>query len=148
MTTTYFATQITNTRAGTLNPSTTGGPLVVKYFDYTIPAATLAVADLLMWGFIPKGARFREGLVHASAMGVAATANIGSYTVVAAPVVITAAKYGALTDMTLVSRQTFGQTIALSYGVLETTDVYIGIVTAAQICPAAGTFKGEYSYWI
>ncbi len=148
MATTYYGAQVTKLRAGALNPSTDCGPLVRQYFYYLVPAATLAVADLLMWGVIPKGARFFGGKVEASAHGVATVANIGSYTTAAAPVVISAAKFGTLTDMTLISYQNFGETVAKSFGVLQTTDMYIGIVTATAIAPAAATFTGYYDYLI
>lgn len=146
MTTTRFSAQVTNQLAGSYSPSTDCGPLIRQYFYYLVPAATLAVADLLMWGFIPKGARFFGGSVEVSAAAVAATANIGSYTYAATPVVISAAKFGALTSMEFLSTQTFGTTVALSFGALQTTDMYIGIVTAAQVVPAAATFTGYYDY--
>ena len=146
MTTTYYSAQVTLTRAGTLNPSASQGALQVQYFYYLVPAATLAVADLLMLGVMPDGARFLGGKMIHSAGGVAVTANIGDYTIVTAPVVITAAKYGALTDMTLAGHQDFGELPTTGFGGLETDDVYLGLVTAAQIFPAAGTLMGYYRY--
>jgi len=147
MTTTYYGAQVTQQRAGALSPSTDCGPVVRQYFYYLVPAATLAAADLLMWGFIPKGARFFGGKVEIAAGGAAATANIGSYTYAATPVVITAAKFGTLTDMTLITiEKAFGETVAKSFGVLQATDMYIGIVTAAQAVQAAATFTGYYDY--
>jgi hypothetical protein len=146
MTTTYYGAQVTQQRAGALSPSTDCGPVVRQYFYYLVTSATLAVADLLMWGFIPKGARFFGGSVEVSANGVATVANIGSYTTVAAPVVISAAKFGTLADMTLLTTQAFGETVAKSFGVLQATDMYIGIVTGTAIAPAAATFTGYYDY--
>jgi hypothetical protein len=142
---TYYAAQPTQVRANEMSPSTDCGPLIRQYFYYLTPIE-IAVADLIMWGFMPKGCRFFGGKVKISAGGHAATANIGSYTVVAAPVVISAAKYGTLSDMTSLSAQTFGETVAKSYGVLETTNVYIGIVTGAQAFHIAQTMTGYYDY--
>ncbi len=146
MATTYFGAQVTERRAGELSPSTDCGTLIRQYFYYLVPTATFDVDDLLMWGVIPKGARFFGGVVKIGANTTAPTANIGSYTVASAPVVITADKYGALTSMAAISNQQFGHTVALSHGVLETADVYIGIIGIDFAVAAANTFTGCYDY--
>jgi len=142
---TYYAAQPTQVRANEMSPSTDCGPLIRQYF-YWIATPQFEIADLLMWGFMPKGCRFFGGVVKISAGGHAAVANIGSYTVVAAPVVISAAKYGTLSNMTSLSAQTFGETVAKSYGVLETTNVYIGIVTGTAELDLSTTMTGYYEY--
>ena len=146
MTTTYYSAQVTLYRAGTLGPSASCGPVQCQYFSYTTPTATLANADLLMWGIMPDGARFLGGKCVYTAAGHAQTANIGSYNILAAPTVITAAKYGALTSMVAAGHQDFGELATTGFGGLETKDVYMGIVTAGAEFDAAGTIAGYYLY--
>jgi len=143
MATTYYSAEVTLQRAGTLNAATKMGPIDSFYFSFTVPTATLAAADLLMVGIMPKGAMYLGSEWVYSAAGVAVTANVGSYTLAATPVVISAAKYGALTTVVAAGSQTIGKLPTTGYGGLETADVYIGLVTAAAIAPAAMTIAGQ-----
>lgn len=143
--TTYYAAQPTQVRANVMSPSTDCGPVIRQYF-YWIATPQFEIADLLMWGFLPKGCRFFGGKVKISAGGHAAVANIGSYTVAAAPVVVSAAKYGTLSTMVNLGAQTFGTTVAKSYGVLEVADAYIGIVTGTAELDLSTTMTGYYEY--
>jgi len=146
MTTTYYSAQVTLYRANTMGPSPSCGPCQCQYFSYTTPTGDLASGSLLMWGIMPKGARFLGGKCVYTAGGHAATANIGSYTIAPAPVVISAAKYGALTSMVAAGHQDFGELATTGFGGLETADVYMGIVTGGAQFDAAGTIAGYFLY--
>jgi hypothetical protein len=146
MTTTYYGAQITKVRAGNLSPSTDCSRLIRQYFYYLVPAATLVVADLLMLGKLPKGCRFFGGAIKGGANTTAATASIGSYTYAATPVVITADKYGTYTSMASINNVAFGETVAKSHGVLETADVYVGLLIADFDVAAANTIRGHFDY--
>lgn len=121
----------------------------------------LAADDVFYITTIPHGLRLVGGSLTISAVGAAATASIGDYTYEKDLVegvwdgtctwtVGTADKFGSLTDLTLATTQTFGNTAAKGQGTqgIYTTgkETRIGLKIADASVPAGVTITG-YIDW-
>lgn len=107
------------------------------------------IADvLILAGPIPTGARITGGTLTFGAMGASATAAIGSYRRNADGTftAITAAKWLAATSVAAAGTLALATTDALSFGVEETEDVFVGAVAAGANFANAQTMKIALDY--
>jgi hypothetical protein len=65
-----------------LNSNAVGGKIMYMVSTYTVPAGTLAIADKIIWGKIPKGSRVVGHLskLYFAAGTASSTVNVGDST--------------------------------------------------------------------
>lgn len=137
---TFFGTQETNRTAAPpvkTNPTDQGNPKRV-WFDFTVPAATVLVADVIQLAKIPNGARLLEGVIKFQAAGGSATLALGDGT--------TAAKFMAATSVVAAGKAVFADTIALQFGAVQVADVLLTATVAGSALPAAMQISGWFDF--
>jgi hypothetical protein len=102
----------------------------IVYFEKTVPAGNLAIADRIPMFTVPKGARILGGRVCGEAMstgGAAASGRIGDGT--------TSNKYLDDTSFDAIAQADFANTLALGYGTVLAADTtfYMTVVTEAWL---------------
>jgi len=111
------------------------------YFDYTVPAGDLAVAQTIALRYIPKGVRLLGGKTVNTALssaGGTSGCSVGDGT--------TAAKYANALDMDAAGSDEFGNTDALYYGEYVATGFWLTLTVTGEALVDAGTIKGEVSF--
>jgi hypothetical protein len=118
----------------------------VRNFSEQVTYNTQASGDIIVVGFIPKGAIFLFGTLETDTTTGSATIALSSITLAGAVAsVATAGKYGAAVAYTTVDIPTIiGKTVAED--VALTADELIGVVVAAASLPASGNLKINLYY--
>lgn len=111
----------------------------ISYFQYTVPAGGILIADTLELCDIPAGARIINGRVHTTAFGAGCTLAIG--------IVGTAAKYMAATSIAAISQTDFANTLALFFGEEQLTQTRMVGTFAGANPPAAANLAG-FIEWV
>lgn len=143
MPTTFLSDQLTNEA---LTPPTKTGPQyygrrVTKHFTFTVPTATVAVNDLVQLQKIPAGALLLGGFIAFEAMSSGAgdaSVQLGDGT--------TATKYLGTTSVDAAGKATFGDTIALNYGELLTSELTLTAKGITEAWVAGAKLKGHIHY--
>lgn len=118
----------------------------VRNFSEQVTYATQAAADIIVIGFIPKGAIFLYATIETDTTTGSATIALSSVTLAGAvATVATAGKYAAASAYTTVDVPVIvGKTVAS--GVALAADELIGAVIAAASLPASGNLKINIFY--
>ena len=110
----------------------------------TNPEGVVVQNDTIVLGFIPKGARLKEGVLKTSALGASVTIAIGS--VGARTGTAVTAAYLAATSVAAISSTPFFATVALGFGAVLTEDTWIVATVAGANPDVAGDISGYIDY--
>ena len=148
---THYSTQLTLVRAGKRSEQTSQGDTKALMWDYVVPAATNPIADLIVLGLLPAGARLQGGRESHSAMGASATGAISLY-VASGPdltdlgAAVASSDLQAAVTYTSAGTNVIGLTEATLLYYVTLTPVLLVTTVAGAAFPAAGTLKGHIDY--
>lgn len=150
---TVYSDQFTKVRNGRrLQPNEDRGLIQSMFWNFaSLPAGN--IADVLVCGILPKGARVVGGLECHSALtsgGATATASVGTYLIASDGITLgaadSAARFLAATSVEAAGSTVLANTIALGFGFEATLDLFVVVVNSVEAFATAGQVIGRLDY--